>query len=36
MMDYGAENFAVVFAVMGINIETARFFRSDSQTSSCF
>uniref|UniRef100_A0A8C9WCY5 Vacuolar proton pump subunit B n=1 Tax=Scleropages formosus TaxID=113540 RepID=A0A8C9WCY5_SCLFO len=29
VMDYNAENFAIVFAAMGVNMETARFFKSD-------
>ncbi|KAF7667843.1 hypothetical protein LDENG_00040850 [Lucifuga dentata] len=29
VMDYTAENFAIVFAAMGVNMETARFFKSD-------
>uniref|UniRef100_A0AAQ5YMT1 Vacuolar proton pump subunit B n=1 Tax=Amphiprion ocellaris TaxID=80972 RepID=A0AAQ5YMT1_AMPOC len=29
VMDYSAENFAIVFAAMGVNMETARFFKSD-------
>mmetsp|Transcript_27608 Transcript_27608/g.12852 ORF Transcript_27608/g.12852 Transcript_27608/m.12852 type:complete len:163 (+) Transcript_27608:492-980(+) len=28
-MDHSAENFCIVFAAMGVNMETARFFRSD-------
>jgi V-type H+-transporting ATPase subunit B len=28
-MDYSQENFAIVFAAMGVNMETARFFRND-------
>uniref|UniRef100_A0A3Q3QL78 V-type proton ATPase subunit B, brain isoform n=1 Tax=Monopterus albus TaxID=43700 RepID=A0A3Q3QL78_MONAL len=27
--DYSSENFAIVFAAMGVNMETARFFKSD-------
>uniref|UniRef100_G3T2B0 Vacuolar proton pump subunit B n=1 Tax=Loxodonta africana TaxID=9785 RepID=G3T2B0_LOXAF len=27
--DYSEENFAIVFAAMGVNMETARFFKSD-------
>jgi len=29
VMDHSAENFAIVFAAMGVNMETARFFRQD-------
>ncbi|ETE60369.1 V-type proton ATPase subunit B, partial [Ophiophagus hannah] len=29
VVDYSAENFAIVFAAMGVNMETARFFKSD-------
>ncbi|KAG7274013.1 hypothetical protein CRUP_032606 [Coryphaenoides rupestris] len=29
VMDYTSENFAIVFAAMGVNMETARFFKSD-------
>ncbi|KAB5543818.1 hypothetical protein PHYPO_G00084040 [Pangasianodon hypophthalmus] len=29
VMDYNEENFAIVFAAMGVNMETARFFKSD-------
>jgi len=29
VMDHSAENFCIVFAAMGVNMETARFFRSD-------
>uniref|UniRef100_A0A8C2FUB9 Vacuolar proton pump subunit B n=1 Tax=Cyprinus carpio TaxID=7962 RepID=A0A8C2FUB9_CYPCA len=29
VMDYSEENFAIVFAAMGVNMETARFFKSD-------
>uniref|UniRef100_A0A452HG11 Uncharacterized protein n=1 Tax=Gopherus agassizii TaxID=38772 RepID=A0A452HG11_9SAUR len=29
VMDYHEENFAIVFAAMGVNMETARFFKSD-------
>ncbi|XP_069473816.1 V-type proton ATPase subunit B, brain isoform [Ambystoma mexicanum] len=29
VMDYTEENFAIVFAAMGVNMETARFFKSD-------
>uniref|UniRef100_A0A671N1U9 Vacuolar proton pump subunit B n=2 Tax=Sinocyclocheilus TaxID=75365 RepID=A0A671N1U9_9TELE len=29
VMDYSSENFAIVFAAMGVNMETARFFKSD-------
>uniref|UniRef100_A0A8C6KR36 Vacuolar proton pump subunit B n=1 Tax=Nothobranchius furzeri TaxID=105023 RepID=A0A8C6KR36_NOTFU len=29
VMDYSADNFAIVFAAMGVNMETARFFKSD-------
>ncbi|CAO2612332.1 V-type proton ATPase subunit B, brain isoform [Lemmus lemmus] len=28
-VDYSEENFAIVFAAMGVNMETARFFKSD-------
>uniref|UniRef100_S4R840 Vacuolar proton pump subunit B n=1 Tax=Petromyzon marinus TaxID=7757 RepID=S4R840_PETMA len=28
-MDYSDDNFAIVFAAMGVNMETARFFKSD-------
>ena len=28
-MDYSADNFAIVFAAMGVNMETARFFKQD-------
>ncbi|XP_039189806.1 V-type proton ATPase subunit B, kidney isoform [Crotalus tigris] len=28
-MDYHEDNFAIVFAAMGVNMETARFFKSD-------
>ena len=27
--DHSAENFAIVFAAMGVNMETARFFKTD-------
>uniref|UniRef100_A0A3B3SCR9 Vacuolar proton pump subunit B n=1 Tax=Paramormyrops kingsleyae TaxID=1676925 RepID=A0A3B3SCR9_9TELE len=27
--DYSSDNFAIVFAAMGVNMETARFFKSD-------
>ena len=29
VLDHSAENFCLVFAAMGVNMETARFFRSD-------
>jgi len=29
VMDASEENFAIVFAAMGVNMETARFFRND-------
>uniref|UniRef100_A0ACB8EYT6 Uncharacterized protein n=1 Tax=Sphaerodactylus townsendi TaxID=933632 RepID=A0ACB8EYT6_9SAUR len=29
VMDYSEQNFAIVFAAMGVNMETARFFKSD-------
>uniref|UniRef100_A0A8C4QYG3 Vacuolar proton pump subunit B n=1 Tax=Eptatretus burgeri TaxID=7764 RepID=A0A8C4QYG3_EPTBU len=29
VMDYSDDNFAIVFAAMGVNMETARFFKSD-------
>jgi len=29
VMDYSADNFAIVFAAMGVNMETARFFKQD-------
>uniref|UniRef100_A0A8C2X0G4 Vacuolar proton pump subunit B n=1 Tax=Cyclopterus lumpus TaxID=8103 RepID=A0A8C2X0G4_CYCLU len=29
VMDYSSDNFAIVFAAMGVNMETARFFKSD-------
>ncbi|KAK1800673.1 hypothetical protein P4O66_005876, partial [Electrophorus voltai] len=29
VMDYNEDNFAIVFAAMGVNMETARFFKSD-------
>ncbi|TWW77887.1 V-type proton ATPase subunit B, brain isoform [Takifugu flavidus] len=29
VLDYSADNFAIVFAAMGVNMETARFFKSD-------
>ncbi|KAB0341579.1 hypothetical protein FD754_018505 [Muntiacus muntjak] len=29
IVDYSEENFAIVFAAMGVNMETARFFKSD-------
>uniref|UniRef100_H3BB48 Vacuolar proton pump subunit B n=1 Tax=Latimeria chalumnae TaxID=7897 RepID=H3BB48_LATCH len=29
VVDYTEENFAIVFAAMGVNMETARFFKSD-------
>ncbi|XP_060103198.1 V-type proton ATPase subunit B, kidney isoform [Heteronotia binoei] len=29
VMDYHEDNFAIVFAAMGVNMETARFFKSD-------
>ncbi|XP_040191460.1 V-type proton ATPase subunit B, kidney isoform [Rana temporaria] len=29
VMDYHDDNFAIVFAAMGVNMETARFFKSD-------
>ncbi|XP_065821480.1 V-type proton ATPase subunit B, brain isoform isoform X3 [Labrus bergylta] len=29
VMDYSEDNFAIVFAAMGVNMETARFFKSD-------
>ncbi|KAJ8388627.1 hypothetical protein AAFF_G00131920 [Aldrovandia affinis] len=29
VMDYSGDNFAIVFAAMGVNMETARFFKSD-------
>ena len=28
-MDYSEDNFAIVFAAMGVNMETARFFKQD-------
>ncbi|KAJ6633057.1 hypothetical protein lerEdw1_014563, partial [Lerista edwardsae] len=29
VVDYHEDNFAIVFAAMGVNMETARFFKSD-------
>ena len=29
VMDQSEENFAIVFAAMGVNMETARFFKTD-------
>jgi len=29
VMDHSEENFAIVFAAMGVNMETARFFKTD-------
>ncbi|TRY60493.1 hypothetical protein DNTS_028919, partial [Danionella cerebrum] len=29
VLDYSSDNFAIVFAAMGVNMETARFFKSD-------
>ncbi len=29
VMDYSEDNFAIVFAAMGVNMETARFFKQD-------
>ena len=29
MLDHSDENFAIVFAAMGVNLETARFFKTD-------
>jgi len=29
VMDHSAENFSIVFGAMGVNMETARFFRND-------
>ncbi|XP_060691584.1 V-type proton ATPase subunit B-like isoform X1 [Hemiscyllium ocellatum] len=29
VVDYSEDNFAIVFAAMGVNMETARFFKSD-------
>ncbi|NXC20961.1 VATB2 ATPase, partial [Corythaeola cristata] len=29
VMDYSEENFAIMFAAMGVNMETARFFKTD-------
>lgn len=29
VMDHSADNFSIVFAAMGVNMETARFFRND-------
>lgn len=29
VMDYSSDNFAIVFAAMGVNMETARFFKQD-------
>lgn len=29
MLDHSEENFAIVFAAMGVNLETARFFKTD-------
>jgi V-type H+-transporting ATPase subunit B len=29
VLDHSPENFAIVFAAMGVNMETARFFRTD-------
>ncbi|XP_078061477.1 V-type proton ATPase subunit B, kidney isoform-like [Mustelus asterias] len=29
VVDYSGDNFAIVFAAMGVNMETARFFKSD-------
>lgn len=31
MTDTSEENFAIVFAAMGVNMETARFFKRDFQ-----
>ena len=31
--DHSEENFAIVFGAMGVNMETARFFRNDFQES---
>ncbi len=33
VMDGSEENFAIVFGAMGVNMETARFFRNDFQES---
>jgi len=29
VLDHSSENFAIVFAAMGVNMEVARFFRTD-------
>jgi V-type H+-transporting ATPase subunit B len=29
VIDYSSDNFAIVFAAMGVNMETARFFKQD-------
>jgi len=29
VLDHSEENFAIVFAAMGVNMEVARFFRTD-------
>ena len=29
VMDHSVDNFSIVFAAMGVNMETARFFRND-------
>ena len=36
VMDHSAENFSIVFGAMGVNMETARFFRNGCKTFSCF
>jgi V-type H+-transporting ATPase subunit B len=30
-LDHHEDNFAIVFGAMGVNMETARFFRNDFQ-----
>merc|ERR1711967_187395 len=32
VMDHSAENFSIVFGAMGVNMETARFFRNDFES----
>jgi len=32
-LDHSEENFAIVFAAMGVNMETARFFKRDFEES---
>lgn len=33
VLDHSEENFAIVFAAMGVNMETARFFKRDFEES---